>query len=55
MFYELTLPLPPKECSPNARTHWARKAKAVRVYRQACFIAFHNARARGQLCRFETL
>jgi len=27
------LPLPPKECSPNWRGHWAVKAKAVKAYR----------------------
>lgn len=26
--------LPPKQLSPNARVHWAAKAKAVREYRQ---------------------
>lgn len=29
----VTLPLPPRELSPNARTHWARKAVTVRSYR----------------------
>lgn len=29
----LTLPLPPRELSPNARTHWARKARSVAAYR----------------------
>jgi crossover junction endodeoxyribonuclease RusA len=28
-----TLPLPPRELSPNARVHWAKKAKATRDYR----------------------
>jgi crossover junction endodeoxyribonuclease RusA len=31
--YEITLPLPPKELSPNARVHWAVKATAVKGYR----------------------
>lgn len=29
----VTLPLPPKELSPNARVHWARKARAAKEYR----------------------
>lgn len=32
----LTLPWPPRELSPNARTHWAKLAKAKRTYREAC-------------------
>jgi len=30
----ITLPLPPKSLSPNARVHWAVKAKAVKAYRR---------------------
>ena len=33
---ELTLAWPPRELSPNARTHWAVLAKAKRTYREAC-------------------
>ena len=29
----LTLPWPPKACSPNARQHWARLAAAKRILR----------------------
>lgn len=36
MTIELTLPWPPSELSPNARTHWAKLAKAKRAYRAAC-------------------
>ena len=33
------LPWPPKELSPNARVHWAKKAKAAQSYRQyACVL-----------------
>lgn len=39
----LVLDLPPRELSPNARVHWARKAKAVRTYRMMAFIAARNA------------
>ena len=31
------LPFPPKELSPNARLHWAAKAKVKKAYREACF------------------
>jgi Holliday junction resolvase RusA-like endonuclease len=31
----IMLALPPKECSPNWRGHWAQKAKAVSEYRTA--------------------
>ena len=30
----ITLPLPPKSLSPNARVHWARKAKDTRKCRE---------------------
>lgn len=33
---ELFLPWPDKRLSPNARLHWAVKAKAVKAYRNAC-------------------
>lgn len=29
----LTLPLPPRALSPNARGHWAAKSRAVKAYR----------------------
>ena len=32
----LHLPLPPKELSPNARIHWAKKAAATYEYRSQC-------------------
>lgn len=32
----ITIPWPAKELSPNARIHWAAKAKAVKGYRLAC-------------------
>jgi crossover junction endodeoxyribonuclease RusA len=31
----ITLPLPPKSLSPNARVHWATKARATKSYRSA--------------------
>lgn len=30
------LPWPPRECHPNSRARWAKKAKAVKAYREAC-------------------
>ena len=30
----LVLDLPPRELSPNFRSHWAKKAKAVKYYRE---------------------
>lgn len=41
---EVVLPWPPKECSPNGRLHWARKAKAARAYREACYVLARQAR-----------
>lgn len=38
MSLEITLPWPPKELSPNSRQHWAKLAKAKRLYRHACAI-----------------
>ena len=34
----IILPWPPKELSPNARVHWAKKASAVKSYRKTCWI-----------------
>lgn len=36
MEIELTLPWPPTALSPNARTHWAKLARAKKEYRAAC-------------------
>lgn len=32
----IILPWPPRELSPNSRTHWARLAKTKKAYREAC-------------------
>lgn len=32
----LTLPLPPPRLSPNARVHWATKAREAKLYRARC-------------------
>jgi len=34
----IVLPLPPRELSPNARPHWAAKARAVKRYRQTAWL-----------------
>jgi crossover junction endodeoxyribonuclease RusA len=44
MKYEITVPLPPKALSPNARVHWAVKAKVTKQYRAACAMAYHCSR-----------
>ena len=40
----LRLPLPPKELSPNARIHWAQKARAAADYRLAAKVEGLNAK-----------
>jgi crossover junction endodeoxyribonuclease RusA len=39
----LTLPLPPRELHPNARPHWAKKARAVRDYRRLAWAYARDA------------
>lgn len=41
------LPFPPSLLSPNARPHWAAKARATRDYRFACKVAGLEARQAG--------
>lgn len=36
MTMTFSLPWPPTALSPNARTHWAKLAKAKKAYRQTC-------------------
>ena len=38
----IVLGLPPRELSPNARVHWAKKARAAKAYRMVAFIAARN-------------
>jgi len=33
----IVLPWPPRACSPNARVHWAVKARVAKAYRKACW------------------
>jgi crossover junction endodeoxyribonuclease RusA len=35
---KITLPWPPKQLSPNARVHWAQKARVGKKYREDCYI-----------------
>ncbi len=35
----LTFPWPPHELSPNARAHWAARARAAKQYRRTCHFA----------------
>lgn len=35
----ITIPHPPKECRPNGRYHWARKAKHVKRHRSLSHMA----------------
>ena len=46
----ITLPWPPKELSPNSRSHWAVKARAAKAYRIDCWATFarHRAELRGR-------
>lgn len=34
--HRLTFPWPPRALSPNARVHWAEKARAAKKYRAVC-------------------
>lgn len=40
---KITLPWPPKQLSPNARVHWAQKARAAKKYKKDCFILTKQA------------
>ena len=45
----VSLPWPPSQLSPNARTHWAAKAKIAGSYKRKCWLAAKSAMARGDL------
>lgn len=34
----ITLPFPPPALSPNARQHWAAKARAFKTYKTQCYV-----------------
>lgn len=35
---QVILPWPPSDLNPNKRIHWAKKAKATKAYRRACYL-----------------
>ena len=41
---QATIPLPPCDLSPNARVHWAKRAKATKAHRFAAYVQFVAAR-----------
>lgn len=41
---EVVLPWPKRDLHPNARVHWAKKAKAAKSYRWACFALSKSAK-----------
>lgn len=41
---EVTLPWPPRALSPNARTHWRKKAPITKAYKHACWALVKEAR-----------
>ena len=43
----ILLDIPPRTVHPNARTHWANRAKATKAVRSAAFVTTINARAAG--------
>lgn len=51
----LTLPWPDKHLSPNARLHWSRKSRLVKLARQAAWGAVLEARGRAPALRGERL
>ena len=50
----ITLPIPDKILSPNARCHWARKSKITRLHRHRAKLTTLAALAGGNLPEFST-
>jgi len=42
---KIVLPYPSAALSPNARGHWAKKARAFKAYKNACILAMTEKRA----------
>jgi len=40
---KITLSWPPKQLSPNARLHWAQKARVAKKYRADCYMLTKQA------------
>lgn len=45
------LPYPPSALNPNARPHWAAKARAAKAYKNACFALLmeHRRHLKGKM------
>lgn len=43
---EIIFGWPPRECSPNWRGHWSKKAKAAKAYKTACWALSKEAGAK---------
>jgi crossover junction endodeoxyribonuclease RusA len=41
---KVTFPWPPKELSPNQKSHWAKKAKFAKQYRLTCWALAKEAK-----------
>jgi crossover junction endodeoxyribonuclease RusA len=52
---KITLPLPNKQLSPNARCHWRVKAKAVKAARTLAYCEAINAGCAGEKWRSATM
>ncbi len=46
--WEISLPWPSKDLSPNSRGHWSKKARAADVYRSTCKIKSLHAIQAGR-------
>lgn len=44
MANEVTFGWVPRECSPNWRGHWSKRAKAAKAYKQACWALTKEAK-----------
>lgn len=53
--FELELPWPPRQLSPNARQHWATLAKAKKAYRARCAAIGRQAGGRALVAGRERL
>ena len=40
----ISLPFPPPKLSPNARCHWATKARAFKAYKMQCYMLLSQYR-----------
>ena len=42
--HELIFPWPPSELKPNVKTHWTKKAKFAKQYKEVCFYLTKEAK-----------